>query len=115
MIDVLEITTKDGLSNFLGHNKEDLHVVKFGAEWCGPCRLLEQRISNLNKERIGNTLFGEISIDDSEGEEADIAADYGISNIPVLLFFKNGEVVDRSVGALPSEKLHEMIEKLNKE
>ncbi len=113
MINIKEINTKEELTSFLDYNKDDLHVVKFGADWCGPCKLIEQRILNLNPERIGNTLFAEISIDDQDGEQAEMASDYGVANIPVLLFFKGGEMVNRSVGALPSEKIYEAIEKIN--
>ncbi len=115
MISINEIKSKKDFADFLEHNKSDLHVVKFGAEWCGPCKLVEQRIKNLDTERIGNTLFGEIGIDDQDSEEMEIAMEYGISNIPVLMFFKNGEMVNKSVGALSSDKLYELIEKFNAE
>jgi thioredoxin 1 len=113
MIDVKEIKSRTDFSDFLEYNKTELHIVKFGADWCGPCKLLEQRIKNLDTEKIGLTLFGEISIDDQDSEEMEIAIDYGVSNIPVLIFFKNGEMVHKTVGALSSENLYALIAKYN--
>lgn len=111
MVNIKEITTTKDFNDFLSYNENDLHIVKFGADWCGPCKLLEQRLKNLDSTKIGNTLFAEISIDDQDSEEMAIATNYGVTNIPVLLFIKNGNVVDRTVGALSSEKLYEYINK----
>lgn len=109
MITITEIKTKKDLADFLAHNKEELHVIKFGAEWCGPCKLLETRLKNLDESKIGNTLFCEVTIDDDESEQSEIAREYGISQVPVLIFIKNEELVNRSFGAIGTEAIYERI------
>ena len=70
-------------------------VVDFWAEWCGPCKMIGPIISQLAEEYDGRITVAKCNVEECE----DIAAEYGIRNIPTLLFFKNGEVVDRMVGA----------------
>lgn len=72
-------------------------VVDFWAEWCGPCRMVGPIIEELSKEYEGKVTIGKIDVD----ENTEVAAKYGIRNIPTILFFKNGEVVDKQVGAAP--------------
>lgn len=115
MIEIKEIKTKEDFSDFIEYNKSDLHIVKFGAEWCGPCRLLEQRLKNLDETKIGNTLFAEIGIDDQDSEEMELATQFGISNIPVMLYFKNGDVVRKTVGALDALAIYKIIGELTSE
>ena len=70
-------------------------VVDFWAEWCRPCKMIGPVISQLAEEYDGKLTVGKCNVEECE----DIAAEYGIRNIPTILFFKNGEVVDRFVGA----------------
>ena len=111
MIDIREIENRTDFDSFIETNKSDLHIVKFGAEWCGPCKLLETRIKNLDAEKIGNTLFAEINIGDDETEK--LASDFGISNVPVLLYIKDDDIKHKSVGAVPTEELYKKINELS--
>ena len=91
MIEIKEIKNYEEFNSFKEENKEVLHVVKVGAEWCGPCKMVSKMISNLNQELIGNTMFAEVDIEE-EGND-DIVTEFGIRNIPVILVFKDNELV----------------------
>ena len=78
-------------------------VVDFWAKWCGPCRMISPIISELANEYDGKLTVGKCDVEENE----DLAAEYGIRNIPTILFFKNGEVVDKLVGAVSKAKLDE--------
>lgn len=78
-------------------------VVDFWAEWCGPCKMISPIISQLAEEYDGRLVVGKCNVEDSE----ELAAEYGIRNIPTLLFFKNGQLVDKFVGAANKVKLQE--------
>jgi thioredoxin 1 len=82
--------------------KSDLPVlVDFWAEWCGPCRMIGPIVEDLGKELDGQLKVGKVNVD----FEPSIAQKYGIRNIPTLLVFKNGEVADKIVGAVPKPML----------
>ena len=81
-------------------------VVDFWAEWCGPCRMVGPIISELSDEYEGKAIMAKVDVDSNPG----IAAKFGIRNIPTLLFFKGGEVVDKQVGAVPKAVLASKLE-----
>ena len=81
-------------------------VVDFWATWCGPCRMMAPIIEELANEYDGKVVVGKCDVEDCE----ELAAEFGIRNIPTILFFKDGDVVDKIVGAQPKAKL---IEKIN--
>lgn len=83
-------------------------VVDFWATWCGPCRMLGPIISQLAEQYDGKIVVGKCDVEDNE----DLAAEFGVRNIPTLLFFKNGEVVDKFVGAAPKPVLEQKFEAL---
>lgn len=83
-------------------------VVDFWATWCGPCRMLAPVIEEIAKEYDGKIVVGKCDVEENE----DLAAEFGIRNIPTILFFKNGEVADKLVGAQPKAKLVEKIDSL---
>lgn len=83
-------------------------VVDFWAEWCGPCRMVAPVVEELSKDYEGKALVGKVDVDANN----EISAKYGIRNIPTILFLKNGEVVDKQVGAAPKAALAEKLEKL---
>ena len=83
-------------------------VVDFWATWCGPCRMLAPVISELAKEYDGRITVGKCDVEDND----ELAAELGIRNIPTILFFKNGEVVDKLIGAQPKAKLQEAFNNL---
>lgn len=83
-------------------------IVDLWAEWCGPCKLLTPIIEELSTEYEGKAVIGKVDVDANPG----IASKYGIRNIPTVLFFKGGEIVDKQVGAVPKAKLAEKLEAL---
>lgn len=78
-------------------NSDKPVVVDFWAEWCGPCRMVGPIIEELSNEYEGRAVVGKVNVDHNRG----ISAKFGIRNIPSVLFFNNGEVVDKQVGAAP--------------
>ncbi|MCI6503658.1 MAG: thioredoxin [Prevotella sp.] len=78
-------------------------VVDFWAEWCGPCRMISPVISQLAEEYDGKMVVGKCNVEECE----DLAAEFGIRNIPTLLFFRDGQLVDKLVGAANKNKLQE--------
>ncbi len=83
-------------------------VIDFWAEWCGPCKHISPIIEELAEEYDGRVLIGKYDVD----EGSDLTADYNIRNIPTVLFFKNGELVDRNVGSATKEALKAKIDSL---
>ncbi len=81
-------------------------LVDFWAEWCGPCRMITPIVVELSKDFEGKAVIGKVDVDNNQG----ITEKYGVRNIPTILFFKNGQVVDKQVGAVPKQKL---VDKLN--
>lgn len=108
MIEVKEIKNYDDFVTFKEENKNALHIVKIGAEWCGPCKVLSKTISNLNVEKVNGVLFGEVDIEIEEND--DIVSEYGIRNIPVVLFIKNNELLEKKVGSMTADDLYKNIE-----
>lgn len=83
-------------------------VADFWAEWCGPCRMVGPSIEQLAQEYEGKAAIGKIDIEEND----DLATKYAIRNIPTVLFFKNGEVVDKMVGASPKNVYEEKLKAL---
>jgi thioredoxin 1 len=76
-------------------------LVDFWAEWCGPCRMVGPVVEELSKEYVGKALIGKLNVDNNPK----VASQYGILSIPALLYFKDGKVVDKQVGAVPKHVL----------
>lgn len=83
-------------------------VVDFWATWCGPCRMVAPIISDLAERYDGKLVVGKCDVEESE----ELAAEFGIRNIPTILFFKNGEIVDKLVGAAGKATFEEKFEAL---
>ena len=83
-----------------------LLVIDFWATWCGPCRMLGPVVDELASEFEGRATIAKCNVDDCE----EIAMRFGVRNIPTLVFVKNGEVVDRTVGVLPKQELEAKIQ-----
>ena len=83
-------------------------VIDFWAEWCGPCRQIGPFVDELATEYEGRVAIGKYNVD--EGDE--ISGEYGIRNIPTLLFFKDGKLVDKHVGSGSKAQLEEKIKAL---
>ncbi len=76
-------------------------LVDFWAEWCGPCRMVGPIVEELSGEYADTAVVGKVNVDENQ----EIAAKFGIRNIPTLLVFKNGEIVDKQVGVAPKNVL----------
>ena len=76
-------------------------LVDFWAEWCGPCRMVGPVVEELSKDFAGKVVVGKVDVDSNPN----ISAMFGIRNIPTILFFKDGKVVDKQVGAVPKSVL----------
>ena len=76
-------------------------LVDFWAEWCGPCRMIGPVIEEMSTEYEGKAIIGKVNVDENPG----VSAKFGVRNIPTILFVKNGEIADKSVGAVPKAQL----------
>lgn len=83
-------------------------LADFWAEWCGPCRMVGPIVSELSDEYAEKAVVGKVNVD----ENREIAAKYGIRNIPTILFFKDGELVDKIVGAAAKASFTEKLDAL---
>ena len=83
-------------------------VVDFWATWCGPCRAIAPYIEELAKEYDGKIVVGKCDVEEND----DIVMEYGVRNIPTILFFKRGEVVDRLVGGQSKSAIQKKFETL---
>ena len=80
-------------------------IVDFWAPWCGPCKMLGPLLDQAAKKYAGKLIIAKINIDD----DSETATAMGVQSIPTLLFVKNGEVVNRTVGSMPSAQLDNLI------
>ncbi|MFO7844016.1 MAG: thioredoxin [Bacteroidales bacterium] len=76
-------------------------IVDFWAEWCGPCRMIGPIIEELSEDYKDQVVCTKLDVDSNPG----VASKYGIRNIPTVLYFKDGEIVDKQVGAVPKSNL----------
>ena len=80
-------------------------IVDFWAPWCGPCKMLGSLLDQAAKKYAGKLIVAKINIDD----DSDTASELGVQSIPTLLFVKNGEIVNRTVGSMPGAQLENLI------
>lgn len=83
-------------------------VVDFWAEWCGPCRMIAPAIEELSHDYEGKAIVGKLDVDSND----DAVSRFGVRNIPTILFFKNGEVIDKHVGVATKAQLEEKLKAL---
>ncbi len=98
-----KVASNTNFSQLLESDK--LVVVDFWATWCGPCRMLSPILDEVEEEMAGKIEVVKVNVDDAD----EIAAQYRIMSIPTLLFIKNGQIVDKTVGAMPKPALAEKI------
>ena len=83
-------------------------VLDFWATWCAPCRMISPIIEELAQQFEGQVVIGKVDVEENE----DLAVEYGVRNVPTILFIKNGEVVDKQVGAASKSSFEEKIKAL---
>jgi thioredoxin 1 len=83
-------------------------IVDFWAEWCGPCRMVGPIVEEIGNDYTEKAVVGKLDVDSNPN----VTRKYGIRNIPTVLFFKNGEVADKQVGAVPKSNLVNKLEAL---
>ncbi len=83
-------------------------VIDFWAVWCGPCRMIAPLIEEMAKDYEGKAVIGKLDVDSNPN----VTTKFGVRNIPTVLFLKNGEVVDKQVGAVPKSVLVQKLEAL---
>lgn len=99
-----KIATNDTFEELLQDSR--LVIVDFWATWCGPCRMLSPILDQVEEEMADKISVVKVNVDDAD----EVAARFRIMSIPTLLFFKNGQIVDKTVGAMPKNVL---VEKIN--
>ena len=80
-------------------------LVDFYADWCGPCRMMAPVVEKLAEEMAGEAVIGKLNVDDCE----EIAMKYGVMNIPTIILFKNGQEINRVIGAQTKEVLEKLV------
>jgi len=83
-------------------------VVDFWAEWCGPCRMIGPFIEELSREYEGKVVIGKLNSDEND----EVVGQFGVRSVPTILFFKNGELVNKHVGAAQKSVLEDKIKAL---
>ena len=99
----MKVATNTNFTELIQDSK--LVIVDFWATWCGPCRMLSPILDEVEAEMPDKITVVKVNVDDAD----EIAAQYRIMSIPTLLFIKNGEIVDKTVGAMPKPALLEKI------
>jgi len=102
----LELTDSNFQETVLDSDK--IAVVDFWAPWCGPCKMIGPIIEELAEEYKDSAVIGKVNIDDNQ----EVSVKYRVRNIPTVLFIKNGEVVDKAVGAVPRSALEAKLKAL---
>jgi thioredoxin 1 len=85
-------------------------IVDFWAEWCGPCRMVGPIVNEIGEDFKGKAIIGKLDVDNNPG----VTQKFGIRNIPTILFFKDGIIADKQIGAVPKSALVKKLEALLK-
>ena len=92
------------------NTKGSIICVKFSASWCGPCRVLTDTIKNIDAEKVNDVIFAEINIENEEFDN--LCVELGIRGIPVLAYYKDGELKDKTIGLQSADAIISKIETL---
>jgi thioredoxin 1 len=102
---VLKVTAENFEKEVL--NSDKLVITDFWAPWCGPCKMMEPLLENIVNANRDNVILVKINVD----EEPELTSQYQIVSIPTMLFFKDGQVVSKQVGAVPQHAIEELVKK----
>ena len=102
----MQTITDTNLQEVLTSSK--VALIDFWAVWCGPCRMLSPIVDEIAEDYAGKITVAKCNVDDAE----DVAAQFGIRSIPTLLFFKDGVLADKTVGAVPKAEIADKINAL---
>lgn len=101
-----QVVTNTNISEILASDKPVM--IDFWATWCGPCRMLAPTVDDIAKEYDGRIVVAKCNVDDAD----DVAMQFRIRNIPTLMFFKGGEMVNRLVGAVPKQEITAILDSI---
>ena len=101
-----QIVTNTNISEILASDKPVM--IDFWATWCGPCRMLAPIVDEIAAEYDGKIVVAKCNVDDAD----DVAVDFRIRNIPTIMFFKGGEMVNRLVGAVPKKEITSILDSM---
>jgi thioredoxin 1 len=104
----MAVTLTDANFDELVKKSDKPVLVDFWAEWCGPCKMIGPLVEELSQEYDGKALIGKLDVDSNPN----VSMEFGIRSIPTLLFFKNGQVVDKQVGVVPKNVLSQKLNAL---
>jgi thioredoxin 1 len=101
------VLTDSNFEELVLHSEKPV-LVDFWAEWCGPCRIIGPIVNEIGEDFKDQVVVGKLDVDNNPA----VSSKYGIRNIPTILFFKNGQVADKQVGAVPKSNLVHKVEAL---
>ncbi|MBN2698051.1 MAG: thioredoxin [Bacteroidales bacterium] len=104
----MALEATDSNFNDMVLNSDKPVIVDFWAEWCGPCRMVGPIVEEVGRDYDGKVVVAKLDVDSNPG----VTSRYGIRNIPTILFFKNGAVVDKQIGAVPKSVIVNKLEPL---
>lgn len=103
---MLQVVTNTNFNEVISSDKPVL--IDFWAAWCGPCRMLSPTVDEVAEEYDGRVVVAKCNVDDAD----EFAVQCGIRNIPTLIYFKNGQVVDRTVGVVSKSDIEAKLNSL---
>ena len=103
------LKTNEELNKIISDNQNSIVVLKFSAQWCGPCRALANTINSLTAEETNGVKFYDVDVDEADEE---FIEDYNIRNIPVMVYIKDGLIANKTVGLKTKQDILNIIEEI---